>query len=284
LQLEKMILEAAGSGVTPGGESYLGLSIDQEIELARKTGRTRREIQLAALGAGVVPERYQRNLGTIGLEGQIALLNSRAAVIGAGGLGGLVVELLARMGVGYLVVVDGDRFAESNLNRQLLSVERNLGRLKARVAARRARRINGAVEVKAVAVKGDRDNLPGLIEGCSVVLDCLDNLPSRFEVEEACQRAGVPLVHGAVAGFMGQLAVIEPGRPLFPVIYSDPHRGGGRGAETRLGNPAATPAMVASWQVNEAVKIITGKGEVLRGKLLVIDMFSGDLSIIKLSG
>ncbi|HPZ64755.1 MAG TPA: ThiF family adenylyltransferase, partial [Bacillota bacterium] len=112
MQLEKMILEAAGSGVTPGGESYLGLSIDQEIELARKTGRTRREIQLAALGAGVVPERYQRNLGTIGLEGQIALLNSRAAVIGAGGLGGLVVELLARMGVGYLVVVDGDRFAE----------------------------------------------------------------------------------------------------------------------------------------------------------------------------
>lgn len=283
--LTQDIRKRARQGVTPGGDKYIYLELQSVEEISRRYFMLKREVELAALEEGVIPLRYQRNLGTIGIKGQISLLKSRAGVVGAGGLGGLAVELLARMGVGRIVVVDYDRFSESNLNRQLLSVEANLGESKVEAARKRAAEINSSVEVTSCFLRGDAAGLQQVLAGCNVVLDCLDNLTSRFALEEACQILQAPLVHGAIAGFLGQLTVIWPGELLLCSIYgSPPSRERDRGAEVQLGNPASTPALVASWQVNEAVKILAGMEGALRGKLLIIDLLSCETRLIGLTG
>ena len=111
-----------------------------------------------ALEQRIIPERYQRNIGTVGIDGQMRLLRSKVGVVGAGGLGGLAIELLARMGIGSLVVIDSDSFTASNLNRQLLSLEGGLGAGKAETAARRVKEINGAVEILPLQQQADASN------------------------------------------------------------------------------------------------------------------------------
>ncbi|HOL17755.1 MAG TPA: ThiF family adenylyltransferase, partial [Bacillota bacterium] len=111
----------------------------------------------------------------------------------------------------------------------------------------------------------------------------LDNLSSRFAVEQACAQLKIPLVHAAIAGLVGQLAVIEPDRPLFASIYGTA-ADGDRGAEVFLGNPAATPAVLAALQVNEAVKILAGLEGVLSNKLLIIDLLTGETTPINFGG
>lgn len=278
-KIREALQQAAQINTDPSGAEYRSLSIRDTIQLAEQYNLSRRELEIAALEEGIIPERYQRSIGTVGIEGQIRLLKSSVGVVGAGGLGGLVVELLARMGVGSLVVVDNDRFSDSNLNRQILSTEANLGKSKAEAAARRAVEINGAIEARAVAQRGDALNLVSFLHGCDLALDCLDNLSSRFALEQACAELKIPLVHAAIAGFVGQLAVIEPGRPLFASIYGAVSESD-RGAEAFLGNPAATPAVLAALQVNEAVKILAGLKGVLRHKLLIVDLITGETTSI----
>lgn len=279
-EIEKVILAEAGRKTAPSGEEYRSLSLEQTRALAARFNLHRRVVEESALEAGVIPERYQRSMGTVGLAGQLKLLRSAVGIAGAGGLGGLAVELLARMGVGRLVVVDGDCFSDSNLNRQLLAREEDLGRSKAEVAAERVRTVNDAVQVEPVSRYGDASLFRSVFQSCRVVLDCLDNLSSRFALEQVCAALAIPLVHGAVAGWLGQLAVIDPGSSFFSSIYGNPGDTGDRGAEMFSGNPAATPALVASWQVNEAVKIITGAEKVLSGQLLIVDLQAGKINPI----
>ncbi|MDR3564992.1 MAG: HesA/MoeB/ThiF family protein [Negativicutes bacterium] len=222
------------------------------------------------LQAGSVPERYQRNIGTVGLAGQIRLLESRVAVVGAGGLGGMVVELLARMGVGYLRVIDGDCFAAHNLNRQLLATENNIGENKAQAAVRRVAAVNSEITVEAVPCLLDESNAVRLLDGMHVVVDALDNFSARILLSRVAAQLGIPMVHAAIAGFVGQVMTIFPGDKGLEQLYqrfpeSD------RGIEAVLGNPAATPAFAAGLEVQEVVKIITGIGEPIRNKLLFFD-------------
>jgi molybdopterin/thiamine biosynthesis adenylyltransferase len=244
-------------------------------------GVGRREAEVAALRRGIVPRRYQRNIGTLGMAGQIALLKSCAAVVGLGGLGGFIVEGLARMGVGRLVLVDGDAFADHNLNRQLLSKEGNLGQLKTEAAAERVAQINRGVEVDAHAVFASADNLPVLLSGVDVVVDALDSLPARLLLQDSAARCGVPMVHGAIAGGMGQVMTILPGDPGLHALYGDgplPEHG----AEATLGTPAPSPMMVAAWQVHEVIKLLTGKGDLLRHRMLFLDALSGQVRVLGL--
>lgn len=281
--LKENIIKRACRGIAPGGDKYFYLELQAVEEIARRFFRSRREVELVALEEGIIPLRYQRNLGTLGVKGQINLLKSRVGIVGAGGLGGMAVELLARAGIGKMAVVDYDYLSESNLNRQLLSMETNLGESKVEAARKRIAEINSSVEVTSCFLQGDANSLQQILAGCHLVLDCLDNLSSRFALEEACQILQVPLVHGAIAGFLGQLGVIYPGEPLLGSIYGSPSfRGRDRGAEVQLGAPAPTPALVASWQANEAIKILTGLGSALRGKLLIIDLLSCETRLIEL--
>lgn len=251
-------------------------------DLAAANGCSIREVELAALGAGVVPWRYVRNVGTIGLDGQAKLLRSTAAVAGLGGLGGYVTEALARMGVGRLILIDGDVFEEHNFNRQLLSGETKLGMPKADAARRRVAEINSAVEVMAHAAMLTRESLPQLLEGADVVVDALDRLPIRLILQESVQALDIPLVHGSIAGFLGQVMTIFPGDPGLRGLYGGAGELPEQGLEAQLGTPAATPMAVAAWEAQEVVKILTGRGEPLRNKLLVMDMETGSVDFLQL--
>lgn len=276
-KIQEAVLAKATERVNPAGEKYLSISLAASNELARLYNLPGRFVESAALEAKVIPERYQRSLGSLGFEGQLKLLASSVGIVGAGGLGGFVLEILARMGTGRLVVIDDDTFSESNLNRQLLSAESTLGNSKAEEAALRISEINSSLEVEAYRCRGDRSNMAEIFSDCSLVIDCLDNLPSRFQLEEVCGQLNINMIHGAIAGFIGQVAVIRPERPLLSLIYGQlKENGASQGAELELGNPAFTPAMLASFQCTEAVKILAGlEGVLPADRLLIIDMQSG---------
>ncbi len=257
------------------------IRLQQVHDLARELGCPVRQVELAALEAGVLPRRYLRSLGTVGLEGQARLLRSTVAVVGLGGLGGSVVEALARMGVGRLIVVDSDAFEDHNLNRQLLGTEADLGLSKVEAARRRVAQINNAVEVIGHAVRFSQENAVELLAGARVIVDALDRLSTRLTLQEAAQALGVPMVHGSIAGYLGQVTTIFPGDPGLRALYPG-DQVPDQGAEIQLGCPAATPMMVAGWQVQEVLKILLGRGEPLRNRLLIMDAESGSVLVTKL--
>ena len=269
------------SASQPDGSELLLLPLSASRRLAREFGVPLRQIELAAIEKRILPARYHRSLGTVGFEGQRKLLTATVAVIGAGGLGGWILEGLARMGIGNLVVIDADTVEENNLNRQLLATEATLGKSKASLAAARIGQVNAATEVVARQVWADASNLPDLLAGVQVAVDALDTLPARLELQRAANQVGIPLVHGAIAGYSGQVMTILPGDAGLFALYG---RGPipERGIETLVGNPAATPMMIAAWQVQEVVKLVTGRGEILRHRLLLMDAEGGDVDILHL--
>ena len=210
------------------------------------------------------------------------LLDATVAVVGCGGLGGWVAEALARMGVGRLVLIDGDVFEEDNLNRQLGCTERTLGALKAQCLAERLEQVNAAVEVRVYVAWLNEHNAEQLLRGAGVVVDALDTLPARFVLQKAAALLGIPMVHGAIAGFTGQVMTIYPGDVGLRALYGDspPQE---RGSEVTLGNPAATPMVVASWQAQEVVKVLTHRGQPLRQRMLLLDTESGDVRELAIS-
>lgn len=237
-------------------------------EAARRGGMSAREAEAAALRAGLCPSRYERSVGTVGLEGQARLLESCAAVVGCGGLGGWIIEILARAGVGKLILADGDTFGENNLNRQLYAAEENLGEPKAEAAARRVRAVNSAVEVKALNFFLDEENCEAALDGADVVLDALDGNGARSVVFRACAKLGVPFVHGAIGGLYGETAVLRAGDvPPWELFGA-----GDKGEEVECGNPSFTPPFIASAQAAEAVRILTRGDETQRKTLFWFDI------------
>ncbi|HHX42400.1 MAG TPA: HesA/MoeB/ThiF family protein [Chloroflexi bacterium] len=256
------------------------IGVLQTRRLAEEHGCAVGDVERAALASGVLPERYRRNLGTVGWEGQRRLLASTVAVVGAGGIGGWVIEGLARMGVGRLVVIDCDRFEENNLNRQLGCTERTLGLPKAEVLAERAAQVNAAVMVTPHVARLDASNASHLLRGAQVVVDALDTLPARMDLQRAAQALGIPMVHGAIAGYSCQVTTVMPGDAGLTALYGDavPERG----IETTLGNPSATPMMVAAWQIHEVIKLLIGAEHILRARLLMMDAEFGEFGEIEL--
>ena len=263
------------------GQDLWVIGLPAMRQLANDTGLSLREAEITALEHQVVPSRYRRNLGTVGWKGQVALLRATVGVVGAGGLGGWIIEGLARMGLGRLVVVDGDIFEENNLNRQAFCTESTVGQSKVEAARLRVAQVNAAVEVVTHQVHVDEAQMVDLLKGAQVLVDALDTLPARLALQRAAQRLDVPLVHGAIAGYVGQVMTIFPGDLGLLGLY-----GSGtvpeRGAEVQWGNPAATPMMVSAWQIQEVVKCISGRGEPLCGRLLILDSEVGAIDILRM--
>ena len=278
-EIESLVQKA----IAPDGKEYQSLSIEAVRRLANKKKVLGKEVEIAALEKGVVPERYQRNMGTVGNEGQIKLLRSKVVIAGAGGLGGTVVELLARMGVGHLVVVDGESFEDSNINRHLLCHEKNLRQNKSQAAAERVKQINSGVEVTAISRHVTEENATQLIKGANVVVDALGEISARFILERAAKKEGIPLVHGAIAGFYGQVTTILPEDEGLIRIYGSREKAPQVGSETELGTPTTTASIVASFQAQEVIKVLLGAGNLLHNRLLTIDAESGNIEIISLS-
>lgn len=225
--------------------------------------------------------RYDRNFDAITRDEQMMLKKKSVCVIGCGGLGGGVIENLARTGVGRLTIADGDVFDRTNLNRQVFSNENNLGKPKAYETARQIREINSETEIIPHEIMLDSMNGEKLVAGHDVVVDALDNIPSRKVLEALCENAGIPLIHGAIAGWTGQVAVVRPGDRLMEKIYGNFEDSGEAGAEKTAGNPAFTPAVISGIQTAEALKILLNREETLAGRLLMIDLMEHRYEIIE---
>ena len=218
-------------------------------------------------------DRYTRNLNCISHDENLILQNSKVCVVGCGGLGGHIIEMLGRLGVGYITAVDADVFEITNLNRQLLSDEKSLGMSKALMAVKRMKIVNSDVEVVPVTEYLDENNASDILDEHDLVIDALDNIDSRLVLEKTCRDLNIPLVHGAIAGWYGQVCSILPGDDTLSRIYNTDIS---RGVEKELGNPSFTPALVASIEVSEATKILLNKGEILRNKLLFLDLLNNE--------
>jgi molybdopterin-synthase adenylyltransferase len=259
----------------PNGQPYQSLSVESVKQIAADFNETGKRVECLALQNQIVPARYSRNGSSIVPAEQICLLESVVAVVGVGGLGGWLAEILARLGVGTLRLIDGDRFEDSNLNRQLFSDEGQLGRSKTDVATRRLNAVNSSVTIDARPVMLTAENGPSLLSDCDVAADCLDSITTRFVLEHAAGSLGAPIVSAAVAGRSGQVATILPGDPGFSAIYGGQSEAPERGEESELGNLPYTVALLASLQCSEIVRILLGKPAKYRRTLLFVDLEDG---------
>jgi molybdopterin/thiamine biosynthesis adenylyltransferase len=225
-------------------------------------------------------ERYLRNHDAISEADQATLAIDRVLVVGCGGLGGMVIECLARIGVGHLRVVDGDLFEASNLNRQILCSTMNLNRPKTLAAKQRVMAVNPLVEVDAVQANLTMENAADLLADCDAVVDCLDNIPSRLVLQEAAKYAGLPLVHGAVAGWCGQVCVVQPGEDLLSILYGETLEE--QGEEVGAGTLSFTVAALGALQAGEVVKLLLGR-QGLSSELLVLDLMNASSTRMQLA-
>ncbi|MCR5575843.1 MAG: HesA/MoeB/ThiF family protein [Oscillospiraceae bacterium] len=215
-------------------------------------------------------QRYIRNLGAL-TEAECALLREKTVLVaGCGGLGGYLIEMLLRLGVGEIRAADGDRFEASNLNRQLLSAPGVLGRSKAEVAAERAAAVNPDVRFVAAPEFVTEANAGQLIRGCDAVLDALDNIASRRMLAKACSDARIPMIHGAICGWSAQAAIILPGDGMLDWIYPE---GAALKSKASL---SFTPPFCAALQTALCVRLLTGR-EVEAGKLYIADLLDMEM-------
>ncbi len=230
--------------------------------------------------------RYNRQilLHDFDVAGQERLRQSRVLVVGLGGLGCPAALYLAAAGVGSLVLADGDEVEESNLQRQIAHTGADIGRNKARSAAAAINALNPATRTEVLEVSLSEDAMPAIVAEVDLVLDATDNYPARFALNRACIGAGVPLVSGAAVRSEGQVAVFDPvrGGPCYRCLYPDAD------SDTALscsesGVLAPVVGTIGSLQAMEAIKALTGFGEVLRGKLLAVDLRSMEFRRLALS-
>ena len=186
---------------------------------ARKFSVTYKEIEELVLENELFPLRYQRQRNLFTAQGQLRLLRTRVAVVGCGGLGGYIFEMLVRLGVGNLLVIDPDFFVESNLNRQLLATTATLGRYKAEVARERGKIINPVVTVEALNQSFQSEKGVQSLASCDLVFDALDSISLRLQLAESCSSLDLFLIHGAVTGWYGQMAKVAPGSGTMARIY-----------------------------------------------------------------
>lgn len=223
-----------------------------------------------ALKAGTIPPSLVRNMGTLGVDGQIQLMETTVVVIGLGGLGGHVLEHLMRLNVGQITGVDPDVFDETNLNRQLLSAREGLGVPKAIAAAERVRTVNPSVNFVGLQCK-HHELSEEIIAEADLVFDCLDTIPDRLDLAKLCARHGVLMIHGGIAGWYGQAAVIEPGSELLSRLYPE-HIMDTETLEKEVGTPSFTAALTASYMVSLAVKRLLHTGNPEKEQVCFIDL------------
>lgn len=234
-------------------------------------------------------ERYSRQIlfGGIGREGQRRIGAARVLVVGCGALGSAQVEMLARAGVRELRVADRDFVEESNLQRQTLFSERDAReRIPKAVAAQaRVREINSEVGVEAEVIDVNNSNVERLVSGCDLVLDGTDNFATRYLVNDACVKHGLPWVYGAAVGSYGVTMTVRPRRtPCLRCVFPEMPPAGSAPTCDTAGVVMPIISVVASVQVSEALKILAGREEKLHGTLMQFDVWENEWRRIRLGG
>ena len=221
-------------------------------------------------------DRYLRNVPALSVDACRILRTKRILVVGCGGLGGHIIDQLARIGVGTLRVVDGDVFEASNLNRQLLSAVPLLGVKKAKAAADHIARVNPETAVEAEACFLTETNAAKLVAGCDAVFDALDNIPSRRILASACSDAGIPYLYGAIQGWVAQAAISMPGDGLIDILFPE---------DVVIRDSSVlsfTPALCASMQTALCVRLLTGQ-PVETGTLYYFDLLHQEFETISMT-
>jgi molybdopterin/thiamine biosynthesis adenylyltransferase len=214
-------------------------------------------------------EKYDRqiSLDEIGQAGQEKLRQAKVFICGAGGLGSPAALYLAAAGIGSLKIIDPDHVALSNLNRQILHGESDVGRFKVDSARDCLNRLNPLVAIETLAEALTADNAADLADGSDVIIDALDNLDARCILNKAAVNLCIPLIHGAVNGFEGRVLTILPGRSAcLSCLHAGPSPPSGR-----FPIIGVTPAVIGAIQATEAVKVLLGVGDLLQDRLLVYD-------------
>jgi len=263
------------------GGSYLVIDDDALLEWAQSNGISPRNAQIEALQRKIIPLRYAKNFRALTLAEQRKLCESRVLICGCGGVGGVLINLLSRAGVGTLRLVDGSTFAPSNLNRQWFCDTHALSRPKAEVAGERVRAINPLIEVEAFSTRMDGDNAGDLIRGMDLVVDALDDLPVRFLLAEAAKHAKIPFIHAAATGWWGQISTFLPGS------FFDLHDVYGQETEQdpaveMMGALGPAPAVIGSLVAFEAIRLLSGRNSAYADQLLYLDGESGRMDVVPL--
>lgn len=226
-------------------------------------------------------ERYVRNMKTLSEEENDNLKNFKVCVVGCGGIGGYVIEMLGRIGIGSITAVDGDVFEESNLNRQILSNTGTIGLSKALEAKTRMEKVNPLIKVRALEKMLTKDTACSILNNHNVVVDALDSIPARLLLQRSCKKLNIPMVHGAIAGWYAQVTTIFPGDDTLNKIYNMDKQTS-KGIEKEMGNPSFTPALAASIEASEVIKLLLRRGELLRKKMAFIDLLAAEYDIVPL--
>ncbi|MDA0347477.1 MAG: HesA/MoeB/ThiF family protein [Verrucomicrobia bacterium] len=229
-------------------------------------------------------ERYQRHLSLpqFGEAAQQKLKDARVLVVGAGGLGCPVLQYLAAAGVGKLGVMDFDVVDASNLQRQILFTEADVGRPKAEVACERLRAMNSLIEVAAIPQRLTAANALDVFAQFDVIVDGSDNFTTRYLVNDACVLAKKPLIYGAIYTFQGQVSVFNyKGGPTYRCLFPDPPDPKDAPNCSEIGVIGVLPGLIGTLQASEAIKVITGIGEPLSGSLLLLDVLTMKQQTIK---
>ena len=229
--------------------------------------------------------RYSRQilLPQIGIEGQEKLRRARVLIVGVGGLGSPVAMYLAAAGVGHLTLADDDRVDLTNLQRQIAHTTQSVGSPKVESARNTLRALNPEVEVQELAARLEGERLTDQVARADVIVDGSDNFETRFAVNRACVQARKPLVSGAVVRWEGQVSVFDvsrPDSPCYACLYRD--GAGENEACATFGVLAPVPGIIGSIQATEVIKLITGVGMPLIGRLLLLDAASMEWRTIRL--
>ncbi|RPH84629.1 MAG: HesA/MoeB/ThiF family protein [Desulfobacteraceae bacterium] len=211
-------------------------------------------------------ERYDRQIiiQGFGIEGQEKLKKSRVLIAGVGGLGSPAALYLAAAGIGSLRLVDRDQVELSNLNRQILHWEEDLGRYKAESARGKLSRLNPEVAIEIVQEEIREENLSDLMAGCDLIIDGLDNFPTRYLINRFIQKKGLPFIYGGILGMMGMTTFIWPGQtPCLKCLFPQAPE------PKKFPVLGTTPGIIGLIEANEAIKYLVGIGKLLTGRLLV---------------
>lgn len=213
-------------------------------------------------------ERYDRQImiDGFGEEGQEKLKRAKVFISGAGGLGSPVSIYLAAAGVGKIRIVDSDKVELSNLNRQILHWDRDVGKEKVDSAREKLQRLNQNVQLEGIREEITEDNILQLVADCDLIVDAMDNFPTRYLLNKAALAKNIPFLHGAVYGFEGRATTIIPGKtPCLRCIYPETP------PAEKFPVIGVAPAVIGCIQATEAIKYILQIGELLSGRLLIYD-------------
>lgn len=222
-------------------------------------------------------ESVSKNLGVFDETEMEAIMDNTVVIAGLGGLGGMVANGLVRLGVKRLVLIDHDRFEETNLNRQLFCTGETLGMKKVYVAEEALHAIDPDCDIKVYADRFET-LMPSVFEHADIVVDALDSIPLKLQLERIASRHEKPLVHGAIGGWYGQVGISMPSSRVLEKYY----RSKEEGSETEEGSPTFTPGVIANLMVLEIAKLLANREEALRNRLMFLDLLTYEIRSVTL--